>query len=131
MSLNDIVINMKELMTKQFDNWLSKQEIQNNELKNALNELDSGNFDANLGAYLFKKRVRFIGKGKRSSGRTIICYKKDDRAIFIHGFAKKEKDNLSIKELLVFKELSKILINLSLTDIDLAIKNGDLIEVKS
>jgi hypothetical protein len=122
---------MKELMTKQFDKWISKQEIQNNELKNALNELELGNFDANLGTHLFKKRVRFIGKGKRSSGRTIICYKRDDRAIFIHGFAKKEKDNLSAKELLIFKELSKILLALSLTEIEIAIKNGDLVEVKS
>jgi hypothetical protein len=122
---------MKELMTKQFDKWISKQEIQNNELKNALNELELGNFDANLGTHLFKKRVRFICKGKRSSGRTIICYKRDDRAIFIHGFAKKEKDNLSAKELLIFKELSKILLALSLTEIEIAIKNGDLVEVKS
>lgn len=55
---------MKELMTKQFNKWLSKQEIQKDELTNVLKELDAGSFDANLGAHLFKKRIRFKGKGK-------------------------------------------------------------------
>ena len=67
---------MKELMTKQFNKWLSKQEIQKDELTNALKELGAGSFDANLGANLFKKRIRFKDKGKSSSGRTVICYKK-------------------------------------------------------
>ncbi len=121
---------MKMLMTKQFAKWVSKQEIPENEFSKALKELEAGSFEANLGTYLYKKRIRFKGKGKSSSGRTIICYKKEDRAIFIHGFAKNEKDNLSNKELLAFKEFSKILLALSLTKINIAIKNGDFIEVK-
>ena len=95
-----------------------------------MKELQEGNFEANLGGYLYKKRIRFKGKRKRGSGRTIICYKKDDRAIFIYGFAKNEKSNLSKKELIAFKELAKILLKLSLKDIDIALKNGDFIEIK-
>jgi len=79
---------------------------------------------------IYKKRLRFEGRGKRSSGRTIIYYKKEDRAIFIHGFAKNDKSNLSRQELNAFKELAKILLGLSDTDIAIAIKNGDFIEVK-
>ncbi len=37
----------------------------------------------------------------------------DDRAIFIHGFAKNEKTNLSKKELTALKEFSKILLGFS------------------
>jgi len=79
---------MKDLMTKQFSKWASKQEIPENGLIKALNELKSGNYEANLGGHIYKKRIKFEGKGKSGSGRTIICYKKGDRAIFIHGFAK-------------------------------------------
>ena len=61
---------------------------------------------------------------------TIICYKQADRAIFIHGFAKNEKSNLTRKELIAFKELAKVLLLLSESDIDSAIINGDFIEVK-
>lgn len=121
---------MKELMTKHFSKWASKQNILEKELSTVLEELQTNNFKANLGGYLYKKRIWFEGQGKSSSGRTIICYKKDDRAIFIHGFAKNEKLNLSKKELNTFKELSKILLDLSRKEIAVAIKNGDFIEVK-
>ncbi len=121
---------MKDLMTKPFSKWAEKQKIPDKGLLRALNELKLGNFEANLGGHLFKKRIRFTGKGKSGSGRTIICYKKGDRAIFIHGFAKNEKNNLTRKELIVFKELSKILLAFSPEQVEIAIKNGDFIEVK-
>ena len=120
---------MKKLITKHFSKWASKQEMPHNELARALAELTAGHFDANLGGNIYKKRIRFRGKGKRGSGRTIICYKKGDRAIFIHGFNKNEKSNISKKELYAFKELSKVLIGLSASEITIAIKNGDFIEV--
>ncbi len=122
---------MSELMTKQFSKWASKQNIPKKELAIALAELRSGNFEAALGGNIYKKRIRFRGQGKSGSGRTVICYKKGDKAIFIHGFAKNEKSNLSKKELIVFKELSKILLGLSSKKIKTAIENGDLIKVKS
>ena len=122
---------MKNLMTKHFSKWAFKQKIPKNEIANALTEIQAGNFEANLGGHIYKKRIRFEGQGKSGGGRTIICFKKDDRAIFVHGFAKNEKSNLSIKELNAFKGLSKILLKLSSKEIAIAIKNGDLIEVKS
>jgi hypothetical protein len=122
---------MKQLMTKQFSKWASKQQVHRNELAKALQEVKTGNFEANLGGQIFKKRIRFQGKGKSSSGRTIVCYKKKDWIIFIHGFAKNEKSNLTKKELAGFKEFAQILLGLSPKKIKTAIKNGDLIEVKS
>ena len=121
---------MKQLMTKYFSKWLSKQKVSKKDLSAALSELQAGYFEASLGGHLYKKRIRFEGQGKSGSGRTIICYKKEDRAIFIHGFAKNEKSNLSKKELQVFKELSKILLGFSVAEITIAIENGDFIEVK-
>jgi hypothetical protein len=121
---------MKELMTKQFSKWASNQNIAENELSEAISEVQSGQFEANLGGHLYKKRIAFEGQGKSGSGRTIICYKKDDKAIFIHGFAKNEKTNLSKKELIALKEFSKILLGFSEKEIAIAIENGDLIEVE-
>ena len=118
-------------MTKRFSKWASKQKISKRELAATLKEVDAGNFEANLGGHIYKKRIRFKGQGKSGSGRTIICYKKADRSIFIHGFSKNDKANLSKKELSVFKELSKILLSLSSEGIATAIENGDFIEVKS
>ena len=122
---------MKKLMTKHFSKWALKQKISKVELSNTLNELQSGNFEANLGGCIYKKRIRFEGQGKRGSGRTIICYREKDKAIFIHGFSKNEQSNFSQKELIAFKELAKILLKFSTLEIEVAINNGDFIEVKS
>jgi len=122
--------SMIYLMTNFFSKWASAQNIHEEELVTALKEVQLGKSEANLGGHLYKKRIRFEGKGKSGSGRTIICYKKEERAIFIHGFAKNEKSNLSPKELLAFKEFSKILIDLSNEDIKKAIENGAFTEIK-
>jgi hypothetical protein len=120
---------MIHAMTGQFAKWAAKQKIHESEISLTLKEMETGSFEANLGGHLYKKRIRFPGQGKSSSGRTIICYNKDDRAILIHGFAKNEKTNLSKRELQAFKEFAKILLGLSKKEIDLALKNGVLIEV--
>lgn len=116
-------------MTKSFSKWATKQNIPNEELTKAIQEIESGNFEANLGGHILKKRIRFQGKGKSGSGRTIVCYKREDRVIFVHGFAKNEKSNLTLKELNAFKELAKILLDLSPEQLSIAIENGDFIEV--
>jgi hypothetical protein len=120
---------MIHAMTGQFAKWAAKQKILDDEISLTLKEMQAGSFEANLGGHIYKKRIRFPGQGKSSSGRAIICYKKDDRAILIHGFAKNEKTNLSKRELQAFKEFAKILLGFSKKEIEFAIKHGVLIEV--
>ena len=82
-----------------------------------------------LGGYVFKKRIRFQGRGKSGSGRTILCFKKDDRAIFVHGYAKNEKANINKKELAAFKRVAEILMSLSQDQIEKSLKSGTFVEV--
>jgi hypothetical protein len=121
---------MLHLMTRTFSKWASKNPVPTGELANALDEVTKGHHDASLGGNLYKKRIRFTGKGKSGSGRSIVCYRKETIAIYIHGFAKNEQDNLTPKELKAFKELSKILTGLTPEQIKTALKNGDFKEVK-
>ena len=79
---------MKRLMTREFSKWADKHNVAVVDLVKALAEVEKGNIDADLGGHVLKKRVRFQGQGKGGSGRTIICFKKDDRAIFILGMRK-------------------------------------------
>jgi len=116
-------------MTKQFGKWVSNQSLDTAELKTALDEVRQGVCEANLGGNLYKKRIPFKGQGKRGSGRTIVCFKKGQIAIFIHGFAKNETDNLTPKELKAFKAFAKILTGFSPDQISTALKNGDFKEV--
>lgn len=48
---------MKQLMTKHFSKWLSKQEVSEKDLSTALSELQAGYFEASLGGHLYKKRT--------------------------------------------------------------------------
>ena len=125
-----VIFIVKRLMTKHFAKWAKKQKLPDHELVNALTEVEEGHFDAGLGGHIYKKRIRFKEMGKSGSGRTIICFKRNDRALFIHGFAKSEKSNLTGKELIAFKELAKVFLSLSESEIDSAIINGDFVEVK-
>jgi hypothetical protein len=97
----------KDLMTRHFASWAARQNIPKNELRIALEDVRSGKFEASLGGHIYKKRIRFDGKGKSGGGRTIVCYQKGANAIFVHGFAKNEKSNLSKKEFVALKEFGK------------------------
>ena len=118
-------------MTKHFAKWAGKRNIPDIDLAKALDEVENGNFEANLCSHVIKKRIRFQGKGKSGSGRTIICYKQADRAFFVHGFSKNEKSTLTSKELHAFKELAKVLLSLSNEKLNIAIEKGNIMEVKS
>ena len=109
-------------MTKHFSKWVNKHKLDTQELNKELDEVAKGNFEANLGGGVIKKRIPFTGHGKSKSGRTIICFKNEERAIFLHGFAKNEKANISSKELVAFKAASKVLLSLSESNINQAIK---------
>ena len=121
---------MHRLLSRNFSKWAVKNKISKNDLRNALNEVESGLHDAKLGGYLYKKRIAINAQGKRGGARTLICYHRGNRAIFIHGFVKKETDNISKKELAAFKEFSKMLVSLSHCQILTAIEHGDLEEIE-
>ncbi|HEB63519.1 MAG TPA: type II toxin-antitoxin system RelE/ParE family toxin, partial [Gammaproteobacteria bacterium] len=50
---------MKKLMTRHFAKWVKKRKLPINELSDALDEVRKGSFEADLGGYLVKKRIRF------------------------------------------------------------------------
>jgi len=55
--------------------------------------------DADLGGGVIKQRIARTGGGKSGGYRTIILFRCGDRAYFVHGFAKNDKDNISEAEL--------------------------------
>ena len=64
-------------------------------MRSAAAEIVAGKVDADLGGYLFKKRLARAGKGKSGGYRTIVGYRKaqSDRLIFLYA-----KANISSKE---------------------------------
>ncbi len=116
-------------MTREFSKWAAKHGVSTADLAATLNEIEAGSFEADLGGHVIKKRIRFRGQGKSGSGRTLLCFKRDDRAIFIHGYAKNEKANVSKKELVAFRRVAEILLGLSSDQIVHSVNTGTFIEV--
>lgn len=113
---------MKILTTKWFRKWSRKAHLDNENLLKAVSDLEEGLSTANLGGHLFKVRVMRKGSGKRSGYRTIIVFRKDDRAIFLYGFGKSERGNIDKNELNYFKKLGRDLLALNSSHLLKAIK---------
>lgn len=82
----------------EFHRWAKDEGVADANLCEAADEIESGLVDARLGGFLIKKRVGAFGRGKRGGYRTIVAHRQGDRLVFLHGFSKNEKDNISLKE---------------------------------
>jgi hypothetical protein len=60
----------------------------------AVRDAERGLIAADLGGGVIKQRIARPGQGKSGGFRTLIVFRAGTRAIFLHGFAKNEKDNL-------------------------------------
>ena len=87
--LNEIN-SMKVYQTKWFERWARKQGLRGSDLCNAVEEMASGLYEANLGGGLFKKRIARAGQGKRGGFRTLLVTNLGDCWFFVYGFPKNE-----------------------------------------
>lgn len=71
----------------------------------AIRDADRGSTAANLGGGVIKQRIARPGRGKSGGFRTLIAYRAETRAFFVHGFAKNEKDNIDEDELVALRKL--------------------------
>jgi len=100
------------------------------QLAQAIADAERGLIDADLGGGLIKQRVARPGQGKRSGFRTLIAYQAGDRAVFLFGFAKRERDNISDAQLADLKALASDMLSHSDDVIDEAIASGSIQEVE-
>ncbi|MEX6505414.1 type II toxin-antitoxin system RelE/ParE family toxin [Jiella sp. M17.18] len=89
----------------------------------------AGKIDADLGAYLVKRRIS-QGAGGRSGGhRAIIVYKVADRIVFVHLFGKRDKATLSSGELRAYRAAARHIADLGPEAIDALLRAEEWIEV--
>jgi hypothetical protein len=122
---------MRIFKNKTFSKWAAKEGLNDTDLRMAVDELERGLIDANLGGHVIKKRVALKGRGKSGGVRTLLVYKITDKTFFVYGFAKSVRTNISINELRALKLLAKELLSYSDNNLLEAMKNGALVEVKN
>ncbi len=123
---------MRIFAQKQFIKWAASEGIDDQTIIETAKEAFAGEFEADLGGYLFKKRVAREGGGKSGGYRTILCFKKanSDRIFFLHGFPKNQKETISSKEEKVLKIVATSLVKLSDDQIEELKKIGAIRELK-
>ena len=85
---------MRIYKTRLFAKWARKEGLFDGFLSQAIQEMEAGLIDADLGGGVYKKRIALPGRGKRGGARTIIAYRTNQVAFFIFGYSKNKKDNL-------------------------------------
>jgi len=121
---------IKIFKTKVFGRWSEGEGLTDEDLCHAVDEIDRGLVEASLGAKLYKKRVARTGQGKSGGFRTIVTYQKEDRSIFLYGFGKRSKSNISEKEKQIFKKMSGQFMGYNEKSLNDFVKKGALIQVE-
>jgi hypothetical protein len=120
---------MKIHKTPQFHRWARKNDLENGDLCNAALEMAQGLYEADLGSGLFKKRIARQGQGKSSGFRTMIASNREDRWVFLYGFAKNDRANIKNDETKALKELADYTLVLTPQDLRILVLDNKLVEV--
>jgi len=84
----------------------STRGITDKSLREAIDRAERGLIDADLGGGLIKQRVARKGQGRSGGYRMIVGYRMKERAVFLLGFAKNERENTEAGELLSLREIA-------------------------
>jgi len=98
-------------------------------LKEAVARAERGLIDGDLGGGVIKQRIARPGQGKSGGYRSIIFFRKGEKAFFVYGFAKSDRENIEPDELVEFKKLAKAWFTFSDKQIEAMINNKELTEL--
>ncbi len=122
-------IHVRIFKTKEFDRFARKERISDAKLREVIRDAQDGKIDADYGGGVIKQRIARPNQGKSGGYRSIIMYRRGDKAFFVHGFAKSDKANLSKEEERYYKDAAKIVLNYSPAALDAYLARGAYMEI--
>jgi hypothetical protein len=114
--------------TKWFVRYARHEGISDHSLRSAIERAERGSVDADLGGGIIKQRGARAGQGRSRGYRFLIAYAAGERAVFLYGFAKNERDNIEDDELATMKEIAAAWLEADDARLDHAIAEGFLQE---
>ena len=121
---------MKIYMNAWFAKFANKERIGDAALCDAVDRAERGLIDADLGGGVIKQRVAREGAGKSGGFRTLIFFRRAERAIFALGFAKNDRANIDAADLSALKVAARQALESTDAEIKAVAATGKLIEVK-
>ena len=113
-----------------FGRFARKEKISAEVLWEAVDSAEKGLVDADLGGGVIKQRIARPGESKSKGYRSIVLYRKGEKAFFVYGLSKSDLGNIRDDEQEQFKKAAKSILALSDEQIRQLIENGQFEEVK-
>ncbi len=120
---------MRIFKTKWLARFARREGISDNSLCEAIERAESSLIDADLGGGLIKQRVARQGQGRSGGYRMIVGYRVKDRAVFLLGFAKNERENIEDDELRSLREVAQKWLTADAARIQKELELGNLQEI--
>ena len=120
---------MHILKTKWLARFARREGITDTSLREAIERAENGLIDADLGGGLIKQRVARKGQGRSGGYRMIVGYRVKERAVFLLGFAKNERENIENDELLSLREIAQNWLTADASRIQTELELGNLQEI--
>ena len=115
--------------TRHFARWMRKTELTDASLCDAVEEMERGLIDVDLGGNILKKRIGMAGRGKSGSARTLVATQKGSAWFFLFGFEKNDKVNISNDELEALQKVAQNWLARTSQQLDAAATDGSLQEI--
>jgi hypothetical protein len=121
---------MQVFKTRWFARFARSEGIADKSLREALDRAERGLINSDLGRGLIKQRVARSGQGRSGGYRVMIAYRAKVRGVFLFGFAKNERENISADELVFLRELANNWLAADTATIQREVEAGNLQEVE-
>jgi hypothetical protein len=79
---------------------------------------------------VIKQRIARAGEGKSGGSRSIVLFKKGDRAIYVHGFEKKDTANIGPDELVAFRRYAEVYLGYTGAELEQLVEDGVLYKIE-
>ena len=122
---------MRIFKTKWVARFVRRERINDASLKEAIERAERGIIDADLGSGLIKQRVARPGQGRSGGFRMIVAYRTEERAFFLYGFAKNERENIDDDEWQSLRDIAADLLTQGDRALDEAVSIGKLQEIEN
>ena len=115
---------MRIFKTNWFVRYARHERIGDSSLRHAIERVERGILDANLGCGVIKQRVAREGQGRSGGYRLMVAYRAGDRAVFLYGFAKNERENIGDDGLATLREIAAAWLEANDECLEHAIRGG-------
>lgn len=122
---------MRIYKTKWIGRFTRRERIRDDDLAEAVQRAERGLIDADLGGGIIKQRIARVRQGRSGGYRMLLAYREGHRAVFLYGFAKSERENITDDELQTLREIGAAWLAADARRIAKAIKEDVLQEVRN